>query len=354
MDDVGTHPRPKIEPASRKINQADIARRAAVSISTVSRALSGATGTRPEVRARILEIANNLGYIPSETLAGERVVVLLPIHPVTGGLHQVFQENFEGVTQEAADLGMELFPHLLPEGEITAARTRRLMESHGTTSAILFYADPAEDLYDYFRTEGALVMVNNRDPRMRFDSILPDNFAGSRLITEHVIAAGHRKIAFLIGNTRTNPQQRLDGFQAAVDSCPGLDAEVINIGFDREETAYGYFRDFFTRSGRPAWTAAICANDLMALGVLQAAWESGLDVPRDFSLAGFDNVGWSQLATPRLATMDVDRRAMGREAVRLLLRRLGRPDAPVHSILQGAKLLKGNSVAAPVLVPADR
>lgn len=337
------------ETGPRRINQADIARRANVSISTVSRALSGAPGTRPEVRARILEIASSLGYViePPAVASTERAVVILPMHPVTGGLHQSFQENFDGVKEEAAEQGMELFPYLLPESEITASRIQGYLNDHGTGSTLLFYSDPTEALCQLIQAEGAMVMVNNSDPMMRFDSILPDNVAGTRIITDHVIAAGHRRIAYVIGNTRLNPRQRLDGFQSAVSGRPELETSVINIGYDREETALEYFRKLFAEEGTPRWTAALCANDLMALGMLQAASEAGLNVPGDFSLVGFDNLGWSQLATPRLTTMDVDRREMGREAVRLLRRRQARPTAPVLSILQAATLLDGNSVAEP-------
>lgn len=346
MDDAQTQRRGGSgRQAPRKINQADIARRADVSISTVSRALSGAAGTRPEVRDRILKIANSLGYVPGPTNSADRVVVFLPMHPVTGGLHQVFQESFEGVTQAAKAQGIDLFPHLLPESEITLSRARALSDEHETANAILFYADPPQDVCDFYREAGTLVMVNNIDRRMRFDSILPDNVSGARLMTEHVIAAGHRRIAYLVGNLRHNPRQRLAGFREAVAAHPEVETEVISIGFDREETAYAHFSEAFSRRGKPDWTAAICANDLMALGVLQAAWENGLRVPQDFSLAGFDNIGWSQLATPRLTTMDVDRRAMGREAVRLLQRRIAEPDAPIMTLLQGGTLLKGTSVA---------
>lgn len=329
---------------ARKINQSDIARRAEVSISTVSRALSGAPGTRPEVRARIVEIANSLGYLPLEPSNAERVTVFLPMHPVTGGLHQVFQESLEGVREEAQEHGIELFPHLMPEQEITLSRSREIIETHGTANALLFYSDPPEDMADFFLSQGTLVLLNNIDPKMRFDSILPDNYSGSRLITEHVLAAGHRRVAYLVGNLRHNPTLRLAAFRDVLASRPDVKSEIINIGYDREETAYEYFRRHFAQHGKPDWSALICANDLMALGVLQAAIEAGLKVPADFSLAGFDNTGWSQLATPRLTTMNVDRREMGREAMRLLRRRMARPGAPVLTVLQGTELLEGTSV----------
>ncbi|MAQ83993.1 MAG: LacI family transcriptional regulator [Maritimibacter sp.] len=339
--------REKDAAAPRKINQADIARRAEVSISTVSRALSGAPGTRPEVRARILKIASSMGYSLPEALASERVAVFLPMHPVTGGLHQVFQENFDGVKNAATELDVDIFPYLMPEADITLDRVRGIMDDHQTRNAILFYADVPDDLSEYFLNEGTMVLVNNIDPMMRFDSILPDNYSGSAVMTKHVIAAGHRKIAFLVGNLRHNPKQRLAAFRDVMAEHPEVDAEVINITYDREETAYEYFRRFFTTHGKPEWTAAVCANDLMALGVLQAAWEAGLKVPDDFSVTGFDNIGWSQMATPRLTTLDVDRREMGREAVRLLRRRIATPDAPVQTVLQGCTFLAGASVTPP-------
>lgn len=345
-DDTRARRRPRPDRSTtRKINQSDIARRADVSISTVSRALSGAAGTRPEVRARILEIATSLGYSPAEALTADRAVVFLPMHPVTGGLHQVFHECYEGVTEAAAQDGITLFPYLLPESEMTGARIAALLDEHDTRAAMQFYTEPSDEVRAHFAERGTLVLVYNSDPQMRFDSIMPDGYAAARMMTESVIAAGHRRIAFAIGNTRLVPRQRLAGFRAAVADHPGIEGSVISIGYDREETAHAFFRETFQRNGKPDWSAAVCANDLIALGVLQAAWETGLSVPADFSLTGFDNIGWSQLATPRLRTMGIDRRSMGREAVRLLRRRMAQPEASVLGVLQGARFLAGSSVA---------
>ncbi len=333
--------------AAHKVNQADIARRAGVSISTVSRALSGTAGLRPELRKRILAIAETLGYATAERPGGQRVVVILPMHPATGGLHQVFQETFDGIRAAATAEGYELFPYLLAESDVTLARMREIHSARGTTCTIILYCRIAEDLRDYMVRTGPLIIVHEFDTAMQFDTLVVDGRNGTRMLTERVLAMGHRRLCFLMGHHRRNATERLLGFEEALRGCPGAQGEVIALGHDRQETAYDHFTRTFRSGLRPECSVLLCVNDLMALGVLQAVQEAGLSVPGDFSVAGFDNLGWSQIATPQLATMNVDRGAMGRETIELLGRRLRAPQAPVLAVSQGCTFLPGQSLAPP-------
>ncbi|ADO42186.1 LacI family DNA-binding transcriptional regulator [Ketogulonicigenium vulgare] len=329
----------------RKINQSDIARQADVSISTVSRALSGAPGIRPELRERIMSIAYSLGYDHPAGNDAQRVAVILPMNPVTGGLHQIFQETFDGFQAAALESGLRLFPHLIMERDVTAAQLREIHDSIGSTTTVIFYARPDAELMQYLQQTGPFVQVFNRDGEMRFDAVMADDRAGARLMVRHILGLGHRKTAFVFAPSRPSSQRRQQGMHEALADVPDASATLIALDHDRQETAFDYFTALFAK-GRPAWSVAICVNDLVAMGLIQAARDAGLSVPGDLSVSGFDSLAWSQMTKPSLTTMHVDRAALGREVANALLRRLADPAAPVLTVMQGSTLLPGGTVTA--------
>lgn len=335
----------------KKINQSDIALRADVSVSTVSRALGGAHGISVEVRDRIRNIAEELGYyserdrlnIPTAD-AAIKAVVYLPMHPVTGGLHPIFQETYDGMVAAAAENALQLFPKLLPEEDLDLEFVTRQAEEHGTTIAFMYYVDPVPEVARFFQENGILVLVNNIDSQMRFDSVIVDNYAGMKLATRTLLDAGHRRLLFVAGNLRYSPRERMRGFFDAVSECPDASGEQVVIGYDRHETALEYFKRYFREQESWDWTGLVCGNDLMAIGTIQAARENGLIVPDDFSIIGFDDISWSAMTEPRLDTVHYDRCGMAHEAIRLMRRRIAAPEAPVIKAVQGVTCVRGGTI----------
>ena len=275
------------EPLARKIIQADVAKLADVSVSTVSRALAGGSGISLDVRNRIREAAAELGYVERTRSGAVDVVVYLPMHPVTGGLHQVFKEIFDGVRLAAGANNVTIHPRMLPMNAVDLACVTYEAEECKTTAALMFYMDPPQDVADFFLAKGSLILVNNVDPDMRFDSAIPDDFGGSHLATRKILESGHRKIAYVTGNTRFSASERQRGFLSAVAGTPGAQGSIIDIGHDRYETAYEYFDRLFAGSSSLEWTGVVCANDLMAMGIMSAADRTGIKVPDDLSLMAF-------------------------------------------------------------------
>lgn len=336
---------------SKKISQADIATRAKVSISTVSRALGGAHGISPVVRAKVRRIAEEMGYSERIRPFGPRLVepaikaiVYLPMHPVTGGLHPIFQETYDGMVAAAAQNALQLFPKLVPEEDLDLSFVSRQCEEHGTSTAFMFYVDPVPEVAHFYQQSGSLVLVNNVDTKMRFDSVIVDNYAGMKLATGRLLEAGHRRLLFVAGNLRYSPRERMRGFFDAISECPDATGEQLVIGYDRQETALEYFNRFFGENELWDWTGIVCGNDLMAIGTMQAARENGLNLPDDFSIVGFDDISWSAMTAPRLDTIRYERVGMAEEAIRLLRRRIENPSAPVIKAVQGVSYIEGGTV----------
>lgn len=333
--------------ASKRVNQADIARLAEVSVSTVSRALSGQMGMSAELRERIRRIADNLGYAEAlRSAATEHAVVYLPMHPVNGGLHPIFQEILESARATAEQEGLALYPKLLPEGAVDLACVERNRETHGTNAAIMFYTNPLPEVADYFQREGSLVLVNAVDMDMRFDSVIANNYAGARLATRAMIESGHRRLLFVTGDLRHPWMERVRGFRDAVAMAGDVEGEVLEIGHDRYETALSRFAEIFGRKERLPFTGIVCVNDLTATGVMQAASDHGLTIPDDVSVIGFEGMAFAEMTTPRLATISVDRAAIGVEAIRLLKRRIADPRAVPQQVQHGVTFVAGGTIGS--------
>lgn len=332
------------KPASRKVSQADIAKFVDVSVSTVSRALAGGNGISPGVRNRIREAAAELGYIERTRSNSIDVVVYLPMHPVTGGLHQVFKEIFDGVRAAAEASDVVIHPRMLPMNKLDLSLVRAEAEECKTSAALMFYMDPPDDVAEFFLKQGTLILVNNIDHEMRFDSAIPDDFGGSRLATRKILEMGHRNIAYVTGNRRYSASERRRGFLAAVEETPGAVGTVIDIGFDRYETAFDHFSRLFANGVRPEWTGLVCGNDLMAMGIMNAAELNGIRIPDDLSITAFYDLGWAGMTSPPLTTIHVDCKALGAEIIRLLQRRIAEPDAVPVQLKMGVSYVPGATV----------
>lgn len=332
------------KPVTRKISQADVARLADVSVSTVSRALAGGNGISLEVRNRIREAAAELGYVERVRGSAISVVVYLPMHPVTGGLHQVFKEIFDGVREAAEANDVTIHPRMLPMNAVDLACVTYEAEECKTSAALMFYMDPPPDVADFFLEKGALILVNNIDHEMRFDSAIPDDFGGSRLATRKILEKGHRKIAYVTGNNRFSSSERQRGFLAAVAAQPGAEGAIIDIGHDRYETAYDHFNSLFSARRPLEWTGLVCGNDLMAMGIMNAAERNGVKVPDDLSIVAFYDLGWAGMTSPPLTTIHVDCKALGLEIIRLLQRRIADPAAVPLQVKMGVAHVPGATV----------
>lgn len=332
------------KPVTRKISQADVAKLADVSVSTVSRALAGGNGISLDVRNRIREAAAELGYVERVRSGAISVVVYLPMHPVTGGLHQVFKEIFDGVREAAEANDVTIHPRMLPMNAVDLACVTYEAEECNTNAALMFYMDPPPDVAAFFLEKGSLILVNNIDQEMRFDSAIPNDFGGSRLATRKILEEGHRKIAYVTGNKRFSSSERQRGFLAAVAAQPGAEGSIVDIGHDRYETAYDHFNSLFA-SGRPLeWTGLVCGNDLMAMGIMNAADRNGVKVPDDLSIVAFYDLGWAGMTSPPLTTIHVDCKALGLEIIRLLQRRIADPTAVPLQVKMGVAHIPGATV----------
>lgn len=329
---------------SKRLRQADIASRAGVSISTVSRVLANEPGISASVRRQILAVAAELGYPLKPAAAPFAALALIASDSATGGLSVFYEGVVEGLRLEAAERGVPFAVRLLREARMRPDTVAQHLADTGADSLFLVGIDPSPALREWQRATGTpMVLVNGTDPLLQFDGVSPANFFGAFLAADRLIAAGHRRILHVTGAHRQTIRERVRGFEAAL-AAAGAEGRLVPLSFHGDAGREAHAATEAVLAEDPGFTAAFCMNDVIAVGVLDAAIEAGRRVPDDFAIVGFDDLPCAAMTDPRLATMRVDRVALGREAIRLMEARRGDPAAPARQVCHGVVPVPGGSL----------
>ncbi|HWI70443.1 MAG TPA: LacI family DNA-binding transcriptional regulator [Baekduia sp.] len=307
----------------------ELARLSGVSIGTVSRALNGYTDVRPETRERIIRLAEELDYTPS---ASARALVTQRSHVVGVFLntgeghpdlqHPFFHEVLAGVQETIGAQGFDLllFASENPGNGYGQHSYVKRCRHHNVDGVVLMgFEHRDEDVRrlcaSSIPTVGVDVEIAGRDTAY----VTSDNVQGGALAVEHLAAQGHSRIATIHGPVATVAgARRLKGYRE------GLAAAGLAF---RDEYVLG--GDFYVESGHRAAaqllalpeppTAIVAASDFMAVGALRAATEAGLQIPRDLSVVGFDDIMLAAHLQPGLTTLRQDKAGLGEAAARWLI-----------------------------------
>ena len=329
----------------------DIAKRAGVSHSTVSRALRVNRLVSNETARRIHDIAQEMGYRPSavaRSLKTNRTQVLGVI--VSSISDPFFGEILNGIEASAQAGGYSLFIAASQHDPIKERQIVQTMMEQRTDGVIIcsssFSPEHGRQLLSY----GFPVVVVNHQGSESFNySIYHDDIDGSSQITRHLISLGHKRIAYL-GNSQSGrtTQDRLRGFLDAMAEAHLEVPENYVHHVEGSEPVLGAESVQYFAKLTPRPTAIICFNDMLAIGVLKGCEQSGLRVPEDISVTGFDNITYSAFTTPSLTTFDQPKFSIGQEAAQLLLDLLQAedgiiPDMPNVKVLKGKLLVRGST-----------
>lgn len=330
----------------KRPRQADIAASAGVSVSTVSRVLANEPGISGSVREHILKVAAEHGYQSKaqvEPLAGG--LALIASDGVTGGLSVFYESIVEGLRAGAIENGMRFEVRLVREDRATPDLIRDYMKTANAEGLFLVGIDPGDAMRRWIETEDIpVVLVNGTDPKLRIDGVSPSNFFGAFQAGERLLAAGHRKILHLTGSHRHTIRERVRGFDAAVASVEGAQSRLVPMNFHGSASREAHELTAAILAKEPGFTAAFCMNDFIAVGVLEAVAEAGLRVPEDFAIVGFDDLPCALMTNPPLSTMRVDRAALGREAIGLMIARFRDRSAPARHICHAVIPVAGGTV----------
>jgi DNA-binding LacI/PurR family transcriptional regulator len=334
----------------RRPTIADVARRAGVSKSLVSLVMRGSGSVSAPRRQDVLEAAAALGYRPNAMARGlvERRTRMLGV--MLSDLHNpFFADVVAGIQDQAARAGYTV---LINTGRRLAPQEADAIESFLQLRAdAIILAGPLVENGPIVVASRAVPVVlvgrTARDPTV--DSVSNDDRAGAELVVEHCASLGHRRIAHIDGGRGAGAASRRAGYEEAMRRH-GLGRYVsVAAGSYTEEGGHGGALSLFERSALP--TAIFAANDLAAIGALNAIEERGLKVPDDISLVGYDNTSLAALRHISLTTVHQPRLQMGQMAVTAVLERLeGRRSSPRRMLLPPSLVVRATT-APP---PADR
>ncbi len=325
----------------------DVARHAGVSIATVSHVINETRPVSEELRRRVLHSMEALGYQPNaiaRALRNKHSNTLGLIVP--DGRNPFFAEIAQGIEEVSLEHGYSL---ILCDsnndlGQVLV-HTKHL--SAKQVDGIIFTTggDDFEDVASLVEEETAVLVIDMDAGRCAADAILFDNFEGGRLATEHLLALGHRRIGCITGPSRQSlRREREAGYRHALQEAGIVpDPALIREGDFQPASGYRHALALLRHPEPPS--AIFACNDLMAMGVLRAARESGVRVPAELSVIGFDDIYLAAYTSPTLSTVRLPKREMGRLAAHMLLERIHNPARPRAQRIVELELIVRESTA---------
>ena len=322
MAGTATHRR-TTEERTTASNIKEVARQAGVSIGTVSNVLNRPNLVAPATRQRVLDVISALGYVRNDSArqlrAGHSRTVAVVVLDVA---NPFFTDVVRGV--EAALDGSGSMVIVCNSGEDSARERRHLdqLEEQRVRGLLITPVNSGSNArLEQLIDRGIPVVLVDRGAGTRNRcSVAVDDILGGRLAAAHLIERGHRVIAF-VGGPLAIPQvaERLAGARAVVAETPGTALEVLEM--PALTTVYGRRAGdqiaTMPASRRP--TAVFCANDLLALGVLQEMTRHGLRVPGQVAIVGYDDIEYAAASAVPLSSVAQPREQLGRTAAELLV-----------------------------------
>jgi LacI family transcriptional regulator len=299
---------------------ADVARHAGVSPMTVSRVINGETNVRDTTRGAVEVAIDELGYAPNEAarrLAGASQIVIAMLYSdpsayvsefLLGGLEQARKSNAQVIVEKCDD-------------EKAALASVRRLVAIGLDGIIL--APPLGDsdrlLDSLDSTQIATVAVSSGRTRDRISAVSIDDYEASLTMTRHLIALGHKRIGFILGDPRQNASAlRLSGYRDAMSTAGLAMPDCLQAkGLFTYRSGLDAAEQLLDQDPGP--TAIFASNDAMAAATIAVAHRRGLDVPRDLTVCGFDDTSIAVTIWPELTTVHQPIADLSRAATDLLL-----------------------------------
>jgi LacI family transcriptional regulator len=302
----------------------DIARKLGISVMTVSRALNGKAEVREELRQKIVECAESLGYQPNRwarSLVTKKSLMIGVVIPEIA--HSFFAEMISGIEETLESAGYDLLLcHSRGDADREKTEIQALLGSRidGFIVAPVQPENKPELFLDLQKRKTPFVLVDRFFPRQAFPSVRVDDAKAGYLATDFLIKLGHRSIGHIAGPSLSPGSLRRRGYLKALHEH-GLDGTakqcIVRAAFDIDAGRHAMEK---LLQLRPRPTAVFAANDPQAIGAVYACRDAGLRVPEDISIVGAGNIEGVFHPHPFLTTIDWPRVDLGRVAAEILLK----------------------------------
>lgn len=314
----------------------DIAREAGVSAATVSRVLNNdlSLSVSEDTRTRIFAVAGQLGYKPARLkqlkrdteLGGKTISLLLWCTPEEERDDPYYGSIRRGVELRCEELGIRLGQTLRGRSFLPLLRP--------DDGLIVVGGFDIQELERLHLDPGTVVLVDQYVERLEYDSVRMHFRQAVDQALGHLLALGHRDIAFIGGGREGEP--RAHHFERILLEQGCYDAGLIRTGGWSSADGYRMMDELLAGPKRP--TACFAASDPLAVGALRALHDHGIRVPEEMAIIGFDDIEMAAYVQPPLTTVRAYPEQMGKAAVQLLAERFEGREAPSHTII-GTKLI---------------
>ncbi len=319
----------------------DVARRSGVSVSTVSRVLNNQPYVAEDLKQRVLEAIEELGYEPSRVAQRLRMPKSRLIGVVFSDIVNPFYiDVLRGIEHVVSQEGMSVMisnANADPKREEGIIRLMQLERAAGIIIAPTQEDSPA--VAKIKETGLPITVIDRQMSNVQVDTVLVDNFNGSLSAIQYLIALGHTRVGVISGPLHlTTGRERYAGYlQAMSDAGIKVDSSLTRFGDYRQSSGYALAQDLMTSTNPP--TALFVANNQMTIGALNAIHQMGRKIPDDVAVIGFDDLSWAVSLNPPLSTIAQPTFEIGVNAAELLLARLRNGDRPPRTVILKTQLV---------------
>ena len=299
----------------------EVAKRAKVSIATVSRTINGVPTVAPQLSRRVWKVVEELGYYPNTQaralVSGRSRIFGLIVSEIT---NPFFPEIAQGFEDMAVQHNYEvLLTSTAHDSKRMAHAVRRMIERRVEGVAIVTFGMEEALLENLKSRNVPLVFIDVGPSLSRISNIRIDYLHGIRQAVQHLAALRHQRIAFISGPlTLKSAGARQRAFmQSMAEIGMGVRPEYLIEGNHTMESGIAAMKKLLALPERP--TAVVCSNDMTAIGAMRESYDEGIVIPDDVSIVGFDDIRFAQFVTPPLTTVRMSQTEIARLAFKALL-----------------------------------
>lgn len=329
------------------VKLADVAQKANVSVSTVSRVINNKDRVDEKTRKKVLDAINKLQYYPNDIARNMRGKGAKTVAVVVPDLSNYFYASvIKGIESIMRPKGYSILVCNSNEDIATEEQCMQMLLQKQISGMVIATVGGCDKFYKKYLSNGIPVVFfdNSPDTDESFDFVSIDNIKASRDLVEHLIGLGHREIAVLTGpQSETSARERLHGWKTTMEhnNLPVVE-EQICIGEFTIESGAKLMRTILNSGRRP--TAVFAANNFLAYGAIQTISEANLKIPEDIAVACFDAIDHTGLMRPKITTAVQPSEEIGTVAGDLLINKIENPKMTMfQKIILEPKLLINES-----------
>lgn len=329
----------------------DIAKKAKISVTTVSRALNDFDDVNAETKKKIKRIAKEMGYVPNRMARGlvkkdkRTLALVLSNLEKEGGKDNIVYRIMSGMYKFADSVNFEIVIFTTNSAHQKETTYTQFCNGHDIGGAIMLGIQIDDPYFkEIINNDIPVVLIDIEGYGDKVSSVLIDNTEASREAVEYLIKNKHTKIAMLTGRPNADVSiPRQSGYEKALSNAKiEINPDYIKCGYFLENNAYSETKNLIET--HPEITAIFCASDMMACGAYRAIRELGKSIPKDISIIGFDDNPLAEYLSPSLTTIRQDFYNKGYKAAEVLYKMI-QGESESSRVVQDHKLILRDSVA---------